>query len=95
MESLLNECIQSCNSCALKSISEGLDCAECCLLCEAVCNALKTSLLLKSKKSIQNNLKKACCQSLKDCIERCSHHNNTHCKKCSMNCSKLLAKLEN
>ena len=95
METLLNDCIESCNSCALKSVSEKLDCVDCCLLCESVCRALKNCLLLNSKKSIQNNLKKACAQSLKDCIEHCSHHNNPHCRKCSQSCSKLLAKLTN
>ena len=95
MESVLNECIMYCETCALKCVNEDVSCVDCCLLCESICRSLKTAMLLKSKKSIINCLKKACINSLKDCIEHCSHHNNPHCKKCSLCCSKLLNKLEN
>ena len=95
MEDALNICIESCNSCALKSVSEHLDCVDCCLICESICRAVKSAILLNSKKQIVNNLNKALVISLKDCIKHCGSHNNSHCKKCSLNCSKLLRKLQN
>ena len=95
MEEILNNCIEACNSCALKSVNEKVDCVDCCLLCESICRSFKTALLLNTKKTIINNLSKALTNSLKECISHCSHHNNLHCKKCVLNCSKLLKKLQN
>ena len=95
MEDYLNNCIELCNSCALKSIIEKMDCVDCCVLCESICKSLKKALLLNSKKPIINNLKKACIIALKDCVAECGKHNNIHCKKCSQSCSKLLQKLQN
>ena len=93
MENVLNECIQNCETCALKCVVEKLDCVDCCLLCESICKSLKTAVILNSKKTIVNSLKKTCIISLKDCIHHCSAHNNSHCKKCAQSCSKLLNKL--